>query len=76
MGIEIDFTHGEHGALIRTSDLNHGIVFAYLPQHARIGLYEALAIEAEYDAVKTHDNCAPLSADRVQVILACRCGKI
>jgi hypothetical protein len=73
MGIEIDFTHGEHGALLRSEESGKVIVFAYLPQGARIGINEALIIEAEYDSVRTHDNAAPLLADRVKTILDCRC---
>ena len=76
MGVEIDFEYGDNGALLKTKKSGDVIVFAYLPQGARIGLYEALAIEAEYDAVKAHSNAKPLSADRVRVILECRCGKI
>lgn len=69
MGIEIDFEHGDHGALLRTENDGNVIVFAYLPQGARIGINDARLIAAEYDSVRTKKNATPLSADRVKHIL-------
>lgn len=69
MGIEIDFEHGDHGALLREEDDGNVIVFAYLPQGARIGIKEAQFIAKEYDRLRTKIHATPLSADRVKELI-------
>ena len=73
MSLEVDFGIGEHGALVVT-DGHAGAVIAHLPQGARIGLNEALIIQAEWDAVRNNRDNTPLSPGRVQTILNVRCG--
>lgn len=69
MGLEINFEHGDHGALLREERDRSIIVVAYLPEGARIGINEARLIENRYDSVRTRKNATPLSADRVKDIL-------
>ena len=58
MSLEVDFGIGEHGALVVT-DGHAGAVIAHLPQGARIGLNEALIIQAEWDAVRNNRDNTP-----------------